>query len=33
MSMKEAQQQSRLLRGTRRTLTGLHPVLESLIAA
>jgi len=33
MSSKEALQQSRLLRGTRRTLTGLHPVLESLIAA
>ncbi len=33
MSIKEAQQQSRLLRGIHRTLTGLHPVLESLIAA
>lgn len=33
MSIKEAQQQSRLLRGIHRTLTGLHPALESLIAA
>ena len=33
MSTKEAQQQSRLLHGVRRTLTGLHPALESLIAA
>jgi len=33
MSAEEARQQSRLLRGVRRTLTGLHPALESLIAA
>ncbi|MBU1050594.1 ABC transporter permease [Candidatus Bipolaricaulota bacterium] len=33
MSIKETQQQSRLLRGVHRTLTGLHPALESLIAA
>jgi len=33
MSISEAQQQSRLLRGVHRTLTGLHPALESLIAA
>lgn len=33
MSIREAQQQSRLLRGIHRTLTGLHPALESLIAA
>lgn len=33
MSTKEALQQSRLLRGVHRTLTGLHPMLESLIAA
>ena len=33
MSTNEAQQPSRLLRGVRRTLTGLHPALESLIAA
>jgi len=33
MSAKEELQQSRLLRGVYRTLTGLHPALESLIAA
>ncbi|MEE8592717.1 MAG: ABC transporter permease [Candidatus Bipolaricaulota bacterium] len=33
MSAKEGLQQSRLLRGVHRTLTGLHPALESLIAA
>ena len=33
MSTKEALQQSRLLRGVHRTLTGLHPALESVIAA
>ena len=33
MSSKETLQQSRLLRGIHRTLTGLHPALESLIAA
>jgi len=33
MTAQEAQQQSRLLRGIHRTVTGLHPALESLIAA
>jgi len=33
MSNKEPTMQSRLLRGAHRTLTGLHPALESLLAA
>ena len=33
MSPQEAQRKSRLLRGIHRTVTGLHPALESLMAA